>query len=155
MSRASLSPKTCGCRRISLSPISRATSLDREAAFLTRDLRVDHHLQEQVAEFFAQIRVVACPDRVRDFVGFLKQSRDERWRAFARDPRGNRPARAVARRFRRVAERSMCRRGGWRSIERVHDSPSTVAINHQQLQIRQSERWLPNSETSPEVFLPT
>ena len=68
---------------------------DREAAFFTRDLGVDHHLQKQIAEFFAQIRIVAFPDRVRDFVSFLEQARNESWRAFVRDPRDNHPARGA------------------------------------------------------------
>ena len=42
-----------------------------EGALLPRHLRVEHHLQQQVAEFVAQVDQVSALDRIRDLVGFL------------------------------------------------------------------------------------
>jgi hypothetical protein len=50
-----------------------------EQPLLLRHLRMEHHLQQQVAQFVAQIGPVAAVDRVGDFVGFLDRiSRDGR-----------------------------------------------------------------------------
>ena len=47
--------------------------LDREAPLFARNLRMHHHLEQKVTQLFAQIRVVARPNRLGDFVGFLEQ----------------------------------------------------------------------------------
>ena len=44
---------------------------ERERALLLRHPRVEHHLQQQVAEFVLEVAHVAAIDRVGDFVGFL------------------------------------------------------------------------------------
>ena len=51
---------------------------DGEAASFARDLRMHHHLEEQIAQLLAQIRVIACPNRIGDFVGLFEQARDQR-----------------------------------------------------------------------------
>ncbi len=52
--------------------------LNPGAAAFARDLRVHEHEQQYVAEFLAQILLVVLPHRVRDFVSFLEQLRDQR-----------------------------------------------------------------------------
>ena len=52
--------------------------VDIEPAGFLRDLRVHHGQQDQVAEFFAQILIVARPDGARDFVRFLDQAGKKR-----------------------------------------------------------------------------
>ena len=50
-----------------------STSAIGEVAFVGRHLRVKQHLQQQVAEFFGQVRKVAALDGVEDFVGLFKR----------------------------------------------------------------------------------
>ena len=57
---------------------SRATSSIVSALLRLRS-RMKHHLQKQIAQFFAQIRVVFCPNCFRQFVRFLEQVWDERF----------------------------------------------------------------------------
>ena len=105
--------------------------LDGEAAFFARDLGVNHHLEQEVAELFPEIRIVLRPDRCRHFIGFLEQSRDERAMRLLAIPRT-------------TAGRA----------QPTHDFTKTIELFHR-AQILQSERWLPNSEISPEVLRPT
>ena len=51
---------------------------DIEPAGFLGDLRVHDGQQDQVAELFAQIRIVARADGAGDFVRFLDQARQER-----------------------------------------------------------------------------
>ena len=44
---------------------------ERERALLLRHPRMEHHLQQQVAELVLQIAQVAAVDRIGDFVGLL------------------------------------------------------------------------------------
>ena len=46
---------------------------DREVAFVGRHLRVEQHLQQQVAELFGQMRKVAPLDGVEDLVGLFER----------------------------------------------------------------------------------
>ena len=46
---------------------------DGEVAVIGRHLGVEQHLQQQIAQFFGQVRKVAPLDGVEDLVGFLKR----------------------------------------------------------------------------------
>ena len=46
---------------------------DGEVAFVGRHLRIEQHLQQQVAEFFGKMRKVAALDGVEDFVGLFQR----------------------------------------------------------------------------------
>ncbi len=52
--------------------------IEVEPSGFSRDLGMQYHLEEQIAQFFAQICVVLRPDRIRHFVGFLEQPGGER-----------------------------------------------------------------------------
>ena len=51
---------------------------EREIPGLVRDLRVERDLQQQVAEFVAQVRMIAAVDRIDDLVGLLDRARRNR-----------------------------------------------------------------------------
>ena len=48
---------------------------DGEAALFARDVGVKKHLQQQIAHFLGEFRVVAGVERVENFVGFFNQVR--------------------------------------------------------------------------------
>ncbi len=56
---------------MSFAAMSARHLVESEAVFLGGDLRVEDDLQQQVAEFLAEVGVVAIVDRLDDFVGFL------------------------------------------------------------------------------------
>ena len=95
----------------------------------SRDLRVHHYEQEQIAQFFPKIRFVFGADCPGDLVSFLDRRRQERLMCLFAVPRttvwGTQLRNDVAQFFKRRA------------------------------QIRQSERCVPNSAISPENFRPT
>ena len=68
-SSASTSPNTCGWRRTSLSWTPRGDVGDRERARLGREHRVDHHLEQQVAELVLERVVRARRDVAAGRVG--------------------------------------------------------------------------------------
>ena len=106
--------------------------LDRETTLRASDLGMHHDLEKKVAQLFAQIRVVLPADRVRHFIRFLEQARDERFVCLFAVP--------------------------WTAVrgsQARHDLAESVKLRMHRNQIRQSERWLPNSEISPEVLRPT
>ena len=45
----------------------------RESSLLRRDLRVEYHLQQQIAHLFGELRVVAAFHGVQNFVGLFHQ----------------------------------------------------------------------------------
>ena len=47
------------------------TSPNSKAPCSSRHLGMEHHLQQQVAEFVAQVGQISALDRIRDLVGFL------------------------------------------------------------------------------------
>ena len=51
--------------------------IEIEAARFLRDLAVEIHLEQEVAEFLADVGVVAALDGVHCFVGLLDEVRDE------------------------------------------------------------------------------
>ncbi len=61
-----------------MSATSRLTSSIAKRLFLVRDLCVHHHLEEQIAQLFAQIRLIVCPNRVGHFVGLFEQPGNQR-----------------------------------------------------------------------------
>ena len=75
------------CRR---SPRPRRRSANAPCS--SRHARMEHHLQQQVAEFVLQVGQVAAVDRVGDFVGLLDRVRRDASRSPARRPTGSRPA---------------------------------------------------------------
>ncbi len=89
-------PNTCGWRRTQLVAYRSGHRLEIELPRLARDLRVKHHLKQQIAQLVLQMR--ACR-RVR---WHPRLRRPLRWctarcsRRIAPDPRGNRPRRAGA-----------------------------------------------------------
>lgn len=46
-----------------------------EAAFFLRHLRVKHHLEQQVAQFAAQIVKILTRNRIQYFIGFFQRIR--------------------------------------------------------------------------------
>ena len=67
----SLSANTCGCRRIILRVIGLDHVAERERVLLLRHAGVIHHLQQEIAEFLAEIVEIAARDGVGDLIGFL------------------------------------------------------------------------------------
>ena len=47
--------------------------IHREVAFLARHLRIEQHLQQQVAQFAGQLRPVAIVDGFKDFVSLFQR----------------------------------------------------------------------------------
>ena len=77
--RAFSSPKTCGWRRIIFSVIACTTSPKAKSPSLLGHPGVVDDLQQQVAEFVAQIVEIAARDGVGHLVGFLDRvGRDRR-----------------------------------------------------------------------------
>ena len=78
--RASASANTCGWRRTSLAMRSAATSSTSNGlvGVLLAMPRVEHHLQQQVAELLAQARAVVGLDRLGELVRLLERVRHER-----------------------------------------------------------------------------
>ena len=72
------SPYRCGCRAFIFVRKPSATSREVERTALFGDDGVEEHLEQQVAELFAQLRVVAGANRVVDLVRFLDQIRTQR-----------------------------------------------------------------------------
>src|SRR5271154_4444782 len=58
-----------------------------EAALLFRHTGVEDDLQQEIAEFVAQIREIAALDRVGDFIGFLEREGDDRGEGLFEVPR--------------------------------------------------------------------
>src|SRR5271170_2641841 len=58
-----------------------------EAALLFRDTGVEDDLQQEIAEFVAQIREIAALDGVGDFIGFLECEGDDRGEGLFKVPR--------------------------------------------------------------------
>ena len=63
---------------------------ERERALFLRHPRVEHHLQQQVAELVLQIRQIATVDRIGDFVGFLDGVRRDGCKGLLEIPRATR-----------------------------------------------------------------
>src|SRR6266699_883535 len=104
-------------------------TVDVKLAGFARDLSVHHDEKEKIAQFFAKIYVVVRPHRTGHFVSFFNQSRQER--------------------LMRLLAVPLTAAG----CAQAHDDfAQLVKFAHQS---RQSERWVPNSEISPEDFLPT
>ena len=93
-SATTASPKTCGCRRVSLSQIASTTSSKANALRFRGKLRVERDLEQQVAELVAQPREVALLDRIRHLVGFLERVRRDGAEILLQVPRA--AARGVA-----------------------------------------------------------
>ena len=70
--------------------------VDVPASFLRGDLRVEGHLEQQVAELVADRGVVVGVDRLEQLVRLLQQVARERARGSARGPTGTRRAREAA-----------------------------------------------------------
>ena len=80
--------------------MSRATSSKVEAPLLGGELRVEDGLEQQVAEFLAQVGVVAGVDRRDDFVRLLQQPGAQRGVRLLAVPRAAAGRRAASRRSR-------------------------------------------------------
>ena len=63
---------TCGWRRVSLSQIAPATASKSKAPLLARHLRMEHDLEQQIAELVLEVREVAALDRIGDLVRLLE-----------------------------------------------------------------------------------
>ena len=61
-----------------------------ERALLFRDPGVEHHLQQEVAEFVTQIGQIAPRDRVGDLIGFLDRVRRDAREILFEIPRDSR-----------------------------------------------------------------
>ena len=63
--RAAASANTCGWRRTSLSRMPLATAAKSNQPCSSRHARMEHHLEQQIAELVAQLRRIAALDRHR------------------------------------------------------------------------------------------
>ncbi len=61
-----------------------------EGVLFLRHAGVKHHLQQEIAEFVAQIVEIAARDGVGDFIGFLDGVGRDRSQNSVRDPMGSR-----------------------------------------------------------------
>ena len=86
--------------------------VDREALLAARELGLEDHLQEQVAQLFPQRRAVTRVDGVDDLARLLEDVLAKRLEGSAPGPRGNRP---VASRRRMTPTRRTSVAPSWRA----------------------------------------
>ena len=133
--------------------------VDVECTGLARDRGVHDDEQKKVAQFFAEIRSVVRARRTSDFVHFFDQRRQERLVRLLPVPRTAAGCPQFCDDFAELVKPGHSERSAAESKKPIalllvwaRDSSTSLGMT---FQIRQSERWVPNSEISPEVFLPT